>query len=230
MKDHKTRPISTLIVASLAVAFVLYHLWQSVVGTASFALAYLPKPTPVVQHKQAADTTSTPSAQIKTVAAPILGFQANSSLWPTRVVMPSASIDLPLTGSIEQNGSWDISLTGANFALNTALPNGKNGNTVLFGHDRPKLFRTIHNLKIGDTISIIAPNGTYSYKMTSSLVVAPTDVSVMDQTATSTLTLITCDGWLSENRYVVQATFDHFTPIAVAPSSSLTSSNSQSSL
>jgi sortase A len=219
VRGHIQKPNTNIIVIALAIAFVLYHLGQYTFAPVEWAKVILPQATPVVQPKvsKATSPSPLPANQAEQMAA-VLGLQAQASQWPTRVTMPSAAIDLTLDGSMEQAGSWVISETGANFALNTAIPNGQTGNTVLFGHDRPKLFHDIHQLKPGDAINILTAAGTYTYKMTSSTVVEPSDVSVMNQTDASTITLLTCDGWLSQNRYVVVGAFDHFTPVAVEPS------------
>jgi LPXTG-site transpeptidase (sortase) family protein len=195
-----------ILLSSLAVAFVLYHLYAALFGTASFVQAYLPQ-HPAATAPAHVTPSSTPSA---TPLLAYIGLQSDKSLWPNRIVMSTVGIDLPVEGSMEQSGAWNISLTGADYALNTAVPNGQSGNTAIFGHDRPKLFHSIHNLKIGDKIDVYTSKGVYTYAMAGSQVVTPTDVSVMDPSTDSTLTLLTCDGWLSQNRFVVHAKFDHF--------------------
>ena len=197
---------SHLLLMSLAVAFVLYHVYTATFGTVSFVRAYLPKQTDTDIAAHA--TKPTPLFQ-HTVQ---LGIAAEASLWPQRITMPTVDIDLPVEGSIEQAGEWKISENGADFALNTSVPNPTSGNTAIFGHDRPHLFRRIHDLKVGDQITVTNSQGSFIYAMTGSKVVTPQDISVMDQTETSTLTLLTCDGWLSQNRYVVTAKFTKFIP------------------
>lgn len=210
---HRVKLNINYLIASLAIVFVVYHLSQiAMIPVSLGSILNTHTTAPVVQHKTVPSPTSVPtSKQVKT------GLTSQQSQWPIRVFMPSVKIDLPLEGSIEETGAWKISETGANFALNTAIPNESNGNTVLFGHDRPKLFHDIHGLKIGDPITVFNSKGSYTFTMVSSKVVTPTDVSVMDQTELPILTLLTCDGWLSQNRYVVVAKFSHFTPIAPKP-------------
>ena len=98
-------------------------------------------------------------------------------------------------------------------ALNTAVPNGVAGNTVIFGHDRPHLFRNIHNLSSGDEIEIETSDAVYTYQVTGNSIVQPEDISVMDQTEKPTLTLITCDGWLSQERFVITASLKGVRPL-----------------
>ena len=190
------------LVISLALAFVLYHLAQFIVAPVMLASSILFQTSPVIQPK--------PTPPISVVATPTaslvkLGQQVDPKLWPTRIKIGSVGLDLPLEGSIENNGSWNISLTGADFAINTAVPNPTAGNTTLFGHDRPLLFRPIHDTKVGDQILVYAPDGVYAYTITGNTVVEPSDISIFNQTPTPTLTLITCNGWFSENRFVVFA-------------------------
>lgn len=84
----------------------------------------------------------------------------------------------------------------------TAIP-PKNGNAVVFGHSTlpqlfsPKDYKTIfanaYKIKTGDEIFVNFQKITYKYKVTSIIVVDPTDTSVLEQdTRDSFLTLITC--------------------------------------
>jgi LPXTG-site transpeptidase (sortase) family protein len=193
--------ITSYLVTTLALIFVSYHLIFTVIGVRNFVYA-VQGPKVVVAQKS---TDVEHQASDIQPALQVLGFQAEQSLWPTSVSIPSVGIQLNLTGSMEKSGTWIISDTGANFAINTAIPNGLGGNTVLFGHDRPNLFHAIHALKPGDDIYVNVGPKTYQYQMVTSDIVSPTDVSVMDQTDGPTLTLLTCDGWLSQDRYVVKA-------------------------
>lgn len=190
--------ISSGVIAVLACVFFAYHIFMTGFGVDSFIRAYT-----------GAKPTSTPTPVVVVPATSqdqiVLGKQSQPGQWPSHVDMPSVGISLDLTGSMENQGQWYISTTGANFAINTAVPNGISGNTALFGHDRPGLFRNIHNLKFGDIVKVTASDKVYEYKVTWTQVVQPTDVSVMNQTRDPILTLITCDGWLSQERYVVVA-------------------------
>lgn len=84
----------------------------------------------------------------------------------------------------------------------TALP-GNLGNTVIFGHSvlpqfyNPAnyltIFSTLHTLKPGDTMEIMADGATYTYKITQMYEAMPDDLSPLAQTYDGrTLTLITC--------------------------------------
>jgi sortase A len=86
--------------------------------------------------------------------------------------------------------------------VGTALP-GNLGNTVIFGHSvlpqffNPTnyltIFSTLHKLKVGDTMEIMADGATYTYKISEMYETAPDDLSPLAQVYNGRyLTLITC--------------------------------------
>lgn len=72
----------------------------------------------------------------------------------------------------------------------TALP-GQPGNAGLAGH-RDRFFRPLKDIRKDDTITVTTLRGEYSYRVVSTRVVAPTEISVLLPTGTETLTLVTC--------------------------------------
>jgi len=83
---------------------------------------------------------------------------------------------------------------------NTPNP-GQNGNAVFFGHSSNDwwvpgnykfVFVLLDKLTVGDTFSIDYQSQRYVYQVTGTQVVDPTDVGVLAQTTTPTVTLITC--------------------------------------
>jgi sortase A len=92
----------------------------------------------------------------------------------------------------------------------TALP-GQRGNAVLAGH-RDTYFSGLGDLKVGDLLSYESPTATYSYRVESTRIVEPDDVSVLNASAEPTLTLITCYPFhyigSAPRRYVVTARED----------------------
>ena len=84
----------------------------------------------------------------------------------------------------------------------TALP-GNLGNTVIFGHSvlpqffNPQnyltIFSTLHRLKVGDTMEIVADGATYTYKISEMYETSPDDLTPLAQVYNGRyLTLITC--------------------------------------
>lgn len=111
--------------------------------------------------------------------------------------IPSINIKDAIVSTSDINlGQHMINFTG------TAVP-PQNGNAVVFGHSTlpqlydPKNYKTIlanaYKIKVGDDIFVNFDKISYRYKVTSIIVVDPSDISVLEQdTRDSFLTLITC--------------------------------------
>lgn len=72
----------------------------------------------------------------------------------------------------------------------TALP-GERGNAAFAAH-RDTFFRPLRHIHEGDVITVTTPDAHYRYLVTSTRVVDPDDVSVLDPTPEPTVTLVTC--------------------------------------
>lgn len=72
----------------------------------------------------------------------------------------------------------------------SALP-GQPGNVVLAAH-RDTFFRSLKDIRRGDTVEVKTPFGSRTYEVDSTTIVDPTQVSVVEPTPEPTLTLITC--------------------------------------
>lgn len=68
---------------------------------------------------------------------------------------------------------------------------GEFGNIAVAGH-RDGFFRSLKDISIGDRISLSHDGGVESYVVTSRTIVRPDDVSVIQPTDQSVITLITC--------------------------------------
>ncbi len=94
----------------------------------------------------------------------------------------------------------------------TPLP-GEPGNSGLAGH-RDTFFRGLRNVRRGDRIIVTTSDSVLHYDVRSTRVVDPTDVSVLEPTSGSTLTLVTCYPFnyigAAPKRFIVQA---NMTPI-----------------
>src|SRR5207245_6036160 len=99
-----------------------------------------------------------------------------------------------------------------------SLP-GQPGNAAIAGH-RTTYGAPLYNLNElgrGDPIFITTPQGTFRYDVGRSLVVAPSDVSVIAATPANQLTLTTCTPRFSAaQRLIVQASLVG-TPAPAAP-------------
>ena len=72
----------------------------------------------------------------------------------------------------------------------TSLP-WQPGNVAIAGH-RDTFFRALRNIRHGDDITLTTLNGTYRYHVDSTQVVPPEDTQVLNHSADSILTLVTC--------------------------------------
>jgi sortase A len=57
---------------------------------------------------------------------------------------------------------------------------------------RDTVFRRLRNIVLRDHINLITPAGLYEYEVSSTEIVAPQDVAVLDSSSRSELTLVTC--------------------------------------
>ncbi len=78
----------------------------------------------------------------------------------------------------------------AGWIKGTALP-GSRGNAGIAAH-RDTLFRPLRNIKPGDAVVYYSPSGSYTYRVVWTKIVRPSDVSVLDNTAIPSLTLVSC--------------------------------------
>ena len=72
---------------------------------------------------------------------------------------------------------------------------GEKGNFSIAGHrvsDYSEAFVNLYKAEIGDEIIVKANKKEYIYKITKSFIVSPTDISVLENTDSATITLVTC--------------------------------------
>ena len=86
---------------------------------------------------------------------------------------------------------------------------GQPGNVVLAGH-RDTVFRPLEGIRVGDVIEVTGHSGAARYAVTSTKIVEPTDLSVLEASTDNTLTLITCFPFVyvghAPQRFIVRAT------------------------
>lgn len=123
---------------------------------------------------------------------------------------PVGAIDIPKIGldQVIVEGVQAPQLrTGPGHYPDTPLP-GQAGNSSVAGHRTTYAhpFFNLNELDPGDQIVITTPQGIFVYADRQSLVVAPTDVGVLDPTTTPQLTLTTCNPrYSAATRLVVHA-------------------------
>jgi len=102
-------------------------------------------------------------------------------------------IEIPRLGisAIVRQGVDDRILSRAvGHVPSTALP-GEKGNVGLAAH-RDSYFRNLRDVREGDTIRIVSPDGTWEYAVESTEIVRPTNIEVLDPTSHASVTLVTC--------------------------------------
>jgi sortase A len=132
------------------------------------------------------------------------GAQSLDDPRPRRLQMPSIGADMDVHEVRVVNGEWEVAEYAAGFHDGTALP-GNIGNSVFSGHAglRGAVFKDLGRLQPGDEVVVETARWRYVYRVRSSQNVWPTQVEVMDQTPTPTLTLITCTNWDTQRLVVV---------------------------
>jgi sortase A len=104
----------------------------------------------------------------------------------TRITIPKINLDAVVT----EGTSGKALRAGPGHLRQSALP-GQPGNAVIVAH-RDTFFRHVYELQKGDEVQIRRGGQTYKYIVTGKRIVQPTDLSVLKQTDTPQLTLITC--------------------------------------
>jgi sortase A len=130
------------------------------------------------------------------VAIPTSGpEQANSIFIPAIWNAPAPVV---------QGDGWEQLRKGVGQHVGSANP-GQVGNLVLSAHNDifGELFRDLDELKPGDEIRVSTATREFIYRVTETLIVQPTDVSVMEATSRPTITLVSCYPYLVDNQRIV---------------------------
>ncbi len=136
---------------------------------------------------------------------------------PSKLTITSIAVEAPVL--FDQNtvneGNFQKALrSGVVHYPNTAVP-GKPGNVVIFGHSSGQawapgnykfIFTHLGNVVNNQKIFLDYQGTRYIYRIISTKIVPPTDISVLDPTTENTLTLITCTPvGTNKNRLIVTA-------------------------
>lgn len=146
-----------------------------------------------VSHQTTIMTDSTKRSQ-PTVALP--------SMDNDTIYIPAINVTAPISWHIpNETNALTIGLEKGVIQLEgTALP-GQVGNIFITGHssnflwakgDYNQIFALLHNLVVGDKVYLKYGGTTYQYEVKNEKIVKPDDLSVLEQTKTSVLTLMTC--------------------------------------
>ena len=175
--------------ALMAVA-VLLGLWCAAVVIEARYTDSLPPPSATLPGDVS-------RGRLQTRSAPARGS------WIARLEAPSIHLSTTVL-----EGSDDATLArAAGHIEDTALP-GHGGNVGIAGH-RDTTFRPVRNLRVGDPLIVRTQTGSYTYRVTRTLVVRPEDVYVLNPSSQPLLTLVTCYPFEfighAPKRFIVQA-------------------------
>ena len=134
--------------------------------------------------------------------------EIEKGLVPELIKIDKARINHSIVSVPLKQGTWKVYDGVANYAEETSLINTNGGNIGIYGHDKEEVFSSIKILQTGDVIELYSGNYKAIYKVVESKVSDPQNVSVFYETENPTVTLVTCDGRFSQQRYVIQAEFD----------------------
>ncbi len=124
---------------------------------------------------------------------------------PSKIIINKIKLDLAIERGGIENDEWVLFNDKASFLSTSGLP-GEGYNTIIYAHNKYKLFANLKKLAIGDKIEIIdAKDNSFIYKVNSINRVESDLVRAIKSDLVDTLTLFTCDGSLDQYRLVVQA-------------------------
>jgi sortase A len=135
---------------------------------------------------------------VQSLPPPVIPTQGpNQAL---RIVVPAINVD----SQVVQGDGWEQLRKGVGQHIGTADP-GRNGNLVLSAHDDifGEIFRRLDQLQPGDEVQIYTASQIYTYVVTATRLVAPTDVSVMNASGYPSATLISCYPYLVDKQRIV---------------------------
>ncbi len=134
---------------------------------------------------------------------------------PTRIVVPSVNIDLPVRMGAYDSATqtWTLDNQSAFYAANSVPANDSNGATLLYAHAQRGLFVNIPHIAQGATAQVYTDSGkVFSYTFASTRKVKPDDMSVFDNSGAPSLTLLTCSGIFDTYRTLVSFSLSGVTP------------------
>jgi len=116
-----------------------------------------------------------------------------------RLQIPALGVDAPIV----QGDGWEQLKKGVGQHIGSADP-GEKGNVVLSAHNDifGEIFRDLDRLKPGDEITVYTNQRAYTYVVSESQVVEPTQVGIMENTSQATLTLISCYPYLVDDQRI----------------------------
>ncbi len=118
----------------------------------------------------------------------------------SRIQIGAINVDAPVV----QGTGWEQLKKGVGQFITSSDP-GKPGNLILSAHNDVfgEIFRDLDKLKTGDSIVVFTNTKQYTYTVTGTEIVKPTQTEVMAATKDATLTLISCYPYMVDNQRIV---------------------------
>jgi sortase A len=139
------------------------------------------------------DSSPTPEVRVKVQPGGLVGRISVARLGVSVIVMEGTDTRTLRRAAGHING--------------TALP-GQDGNVGIAAH-RDTFFRPLRDIRKDDLITITTSRGDYRYRVVSTQIVGPDDVSVLSSDGSDVLTLVTCYPFnfigSAPNRFIVRA-------------------------
>lgn len=127
---------------------------------------------------------------------------------PTRVLLPSLNIDAKVVDGIysSEKKEWLVSDNAANYVTDSALPNNRQGRTIIYAHDLDGLFGPLSEAKLNDIAYVYTENRhILKYRLVKSEIVQPNNTQVFNELKGSPgIFLITCEGTWSQQRRITE--------------------------
>jgi sortase A len=214
----------TLGFGTLVLLFVAYQLW----GTGLYTRLHQERLRAQFDRELAGQRGAakvSPGSTSPTTVPAVDGVVQPSAAFVPAEGQPIGTIDIPKISAdyvvVQGTSTADLQL-GPGHYLGTPLP-GQPGNAAIAGHRTTYLapFYNLDQLEPGDQIYVTTVQGRFEYVVSQTLVVSPSDTSVLDQTSTPELTLTTCNPrYSASQRLVVQAVLRSPSALPTTPSPS----------
>jgi LPXTG-site transpeptidase (sortase) family protein len=122
---------------------------------------------------------------------------------PQALMFPSLGLAVPLVEATVVNERWQLSKEAGSYVT---VDSGDISGTIIYGHNYPRIFGKLSELKESDTFDVRSNSGVvHQYQVVHRKIVDPDDVdSVLPQTEND-LVIYTCTGFLDSKRLVVES-------------------------
>jgi sortase A len=178
-------------------------------GLGTFVVSYSAATLHQYQQRRRLEALLTSAAPLRSQSTTNVNYSANSPRIPIDGLLGLMEIPRLEISAVYEEGVDDDTLAGGiGHVPGTPLP-GEPGNAALAAH-RDTYFHRLGEVQVGDVIHVKTRRGEHHYRVASTAIVKPGDVSVLDNTPVATLTLVTCYPFnyvgTAPQRFVVTAT------------------------